>query len=112
MSVQEYRLKNHVIAERIPEGGEVFTVRGKEFANEGDYLVHSLGATLIPGSVFDAQYEVVPDSIVQARKFNPDGKTVDEVLNFFRENPDEIERVKELERGGGNRKGITDYEIR
>lgn len=113
MSVQEYRRREFIRAERIAENGVVFTARGAVWGNEGDYLVHRDGEVwYCDQESFEDEWEVIPKNVSEARKFTPDGKTVDQVLEFFRDNPDEVERVKGLERLGVGRKGITEYEIR
>lgn len=113
MSVQEYRVRDYVRAERIPEDGTVFLSSGAVHGREGDYLVHREdGVYYADAESFEAVYELVPESVSAARKYSPDGKTVEEVIQFFRENPDEVDRVKRLEAAGSSRKGILDYEVR
>lgn len=110
---QEYRARESVRALKLTESDYVFTKNGKEFAREGDYLMEipDDGVFLVSGEWFDEKYEPIPEAVSEARKFTPTGKTIPEVLEFLKENPDEIERVKQLERDGGSRKGILEYEV-
>lgn len=110
---QEFRARETVKAIRLTEDGYVFTKNGKEFGRVGDYLqdVPNDGVFLVSGEWFDENYEPIPEAVTEARKFSPTGKTIPEVLEFLKENPDEIERVKQLERDGGSRKGILEYEV-
>jgi hypothetical protein len=110
--IKEYRSRDYVRAERIETSETVFLTSGVMFGHEGDYLVHREdGVYYADGAAFEALYEPVPEEVSEARKFTPDGKTVEEVVRFFAEYPDEIDRVKELEAKGGSRKGIMEYEI-
>jgi hypothetical protein len=112
MGIQEYRLREYVQAERIEHSGTVFTSHGPVFGKEGDYLLHRSGRVVyVVADAFEDKYEPVPEDVSEARKFVPGGKTVDQVLEFLKENPDEVERVKKLEREGGSRKGILEYEV-
>jgi hypothetical protein len=109
---QEYRKREYVKALKLTESDYVFTTNGKEFGREGDYLMQTEDGTyLVSGEWFDEQYEPVPEEVTEARKFVPAGKTVEQVIEFLRENPEEIERVKQLERDGGSRKGILEYAV-
>lgn len=110
---QQYRSRHAVTALKLEESEYVFTTRGKEFGNVGDYLLKSTEGyvTLVDQESFDNMYEPVPNEVTEARKFSPTGKTIPEVLEFLKGNPDEIDRVKQLERDGGSRKGILEYEV-
>lgn len=111
--VLEYRHRDYVKAERLENDGNVYLSGGKSFGKAGDYLVYEANGTrLVKGAEFEREFVVVEESISESRKFSPLGKTVDEVLEFLREFPDEIDRVKQEERDGGSRKGILDYEKR
>jgi hypothetical protein len=84
------------------------THAGAQDVNAGDYLVYlnGGGCVVVQGDVFDDIYaEVKGDS-----EFHPAGNTVEQVLEFLAENPDQADRVKQEERDGGNRKGILSYE--
>jgi hypothetical protein len=107
--VKEYRYVKTVRAERVNESGNVITNTGPVFAAEGSYLVYAEtgGFKVVDGDVFEKGYsEVKRDS-----EFVPQGKTVDQVVDYLKENPDDIERVKQLERDGASRKGILEYEV-
>lgn len=108
--MKEYRVKATVQAEKVSETARVMTDTGVQEATEGDYLVYlnGGGCVVVQGDVFEDTYaEVKGDS-----EFHPAGKTVDAVVEFLRENPDQADRVKQEERDGGNRKGILEYESR
>lgn len=110
---QDYRSRHAVKALKLTETENVFTTSGKEFAEAGDYLLKSADGLvyLVKEDAFDDMYELVPEAVTAARAFTPDGKTIPEVVEFFKDNPDEIERVKQLERDSGSRKGILEYEV-
>ena len=91
----------------------VGTRDGVRGARAGDYVVYGNdGTRIVKGSEFDAEYVLVETEESEARKFTPAGKSVEDVVEFLKENPDEVERVKQLERDGGSRKGILNYEKR
>lgn len=105
--MKEYRVKATVRAEKIEETSRVMTDTGVSEANAGDYLVYlnGGGCIVVQGSEFDDKYaEVKGDN-----EFHPAGNTVDAVVEFLKNNPDQIDRVKQEERDGGNRKGILEY---
>lgn len=103
-----YRVKGTISAERVEEASRVMTTSSVAWANEGDYLVHDNGTVLVSKDEFERIYEEVSDE--GDKEFHPAGKTVPQVLEFLDENPDQVERVKQDERDGGNRKGILEYE--
>lgn len=110
--ILEYQSKRRIMAEKLESAERVNSSNGPRWANAGDYVIYSgQGAFIIPGAEFEAEYEVIPESVSEARRYTPDGKTVPEVLEFFRDNPSEIDRVKGLEAKSGNRKGILEYEV-
>lgn len=110
--ILEYQSKRRIMAEKLEKAEKVNSSSGPRWANAGDYAVYTgQGAFIIPGAEFEAEYEVIPESVSEARRYTPDGKTVPEVLEFFRDNPGEIDRVKGLEAKSGNRKGILEYEV-
>lgn len=110
--ILEYQSKRRLLAEKLESAERVNSSSGPRWANSGDYVIYTgEGAYIIPGAEFEAEYELIPASVSEARKYTPDGKTVPEVLEFFRDNPSEVERVKELEAKSGNRKGILEYEV-
>jgi hypothetical protein len=111
---QEFRSRHYVKALKLTETENVFTTSGKEFAEAGDYLLKTADnlVYLVKEDAFDDMYELVPEGVSEARKFTAEGRTVEEVLNFFKSNPDEVSRVKALEAEGASRKGILDYEVR
>jgi hypothetical protein len=111
---QEYRHRQTVSARRLEEDETVFTKNGAEYGREGQYLVHvpNDGVYLVGGEYFEEHYELIPESVSEARKFTPEGKTVEQVLEFMREHPEEIDRVKKLEAKGVGRKGIMEYAVR
>jgi hypothetical protein len=107
--VKEYRVKATVQAERVEENSRVMTNAGVQEVNSGDYMVYlnGGGTIIVQGDVFDEMYaEVKGDS-----EFHPAGNTVEQVLEFLADNPDQLDRVKQEERDGGNRKGILSYEV-
>lgn len=107
MSVVEYRKRARVVAEKVAESGPVSTANGAGYALEGDYLVYAItGVIVVNGAEFEREYEEIQGD----NDFHPAGKTVEVVLNFLREYPDEIDRVKEEEKSGAERKGILEYE--
>lgn len=107
--VRDYKLREYVRAERVNETGWVNTRNGREFARHGSYLVYgNNGVRLVRGEAFEREYVEVDIAVAE---FNPAGKSVGEVVDFMRLNPDEIERVKDAERKGGNRKGILEYRV-
>lgn len=110
---QEYQAREFVKALKLTEDDNVFTTNGKEFGRKGDYLmqVPDDGTYLVAGEWFDEKYEPVAEKLSEARQFTPAGKTVEEVVSFLKEFPEETERVKQLERDGGSRKGILEYEV-
>lgn len=105
-----YRSLEIVEAEKVEKRRKVVTVNGAEYVNPGEYLVRvPNGVQIVSGKYFESRYSLAEESISESRRFTPVGKTVDEVLEFFKEFPDEIERVKDLERNNGARKGILNY---
>lgn len=105
--MKEYRLKGTIQAEKVPENTRMVTVHGPVDIEAGDYLIYTHeGVKVVNGKLFENEYsEVKGDS-----EFKPAGKLVDVVVEFMRENPDQVERIKQEERDGANRKGILEYE--
>ena len=106
--MKEYRVKATVRAERVEENSRVMTDTGVKDVAAGDYLVYLSGggAIVVQGEDFENTYaEVKGDS-----EYHPAGNTVEAVVEFMRENPDQVERIKQEERDGGTRKGILEYE--
>lgn len=111
--ILEFRPREILRAEKVEEYQRVVTINGVEEAKPGQWLAYvDGGIQILSGAYLEEEYELVPESVSESRKFVPAGKTVDEVLEFFREYPEEVERVKQLERDGGSRKGILEYEVR
>lgn len=109
--VLEYKHREYVKAEKLDKDGNVYLAGGKSPAKTGDYLVYEeKGTRLVKGEDFERDFVLVEESVSEARKFSPIGKTVDVVLEFLHEHPDEVDRVKQEERDGGSRKGILEYE--
>lgn len=107
--IQNYVSRRRVMAEKLTEGEYVNSSAGRRWANSGDYVVYTgEGAFIVPGAEFEREYELIPSDV---SKYDPAGKTVPEVIEFMRENPREVERIKELESIGGARKGILDYAV-
>jgi hypothetical protein len=104
--MKEYRVKGYVLAEKIAESGNVNTPTGVRYAEAGDYLVYDAsGSHIEPGAEFEDLYEEVKGD----SEFHPAGKTVEDVIAFLKENPDQVNRVKEEEAKGAKRKGIAEY---
>lgn len=107
MTVKTYRPSNTVEAEEIENGGNYPTVSGLQWGNPGDYLVYgSDGVRIIDGEHFRMHYEEVS---VNGEVFHPTGNTVEVVVEYMRNNPEEIARVKEEELAGASRKGILEF---
>lgn len=108
--VQEYRWSEILRAEIVEEDSRVNTLAGVEWAKAGDYLVHIDGGVKIATAEYwERMTEPVTEKESEARKFSPAGKSVETVVEFMKENPDEVDRVKAEEKSGGNRKGITEF---
>lgn len=107
MTAKEYRNKYRVLAEEVEKTGTVMTSAGPGFAYKGDFLCYGAHTFVMPREAFLEQYEEIKGD----NEFHPGGKTVDEVVAFLAENPDEIDRIKQEERDGGSRKGILSYEV-
>lgn len=107
MTLIEYRPKGTIWAEKIEETARIVTVLGPLDVTAGDYLIHTHeGVRVVNSVVFENEYEAVPEKEV----FHPAGSNVDEVVEYMRENPDEVARIIQEERDGASRKGITEYE--
>lgn len=109
--VRQYRNVLTIGAEKVEESGMFSTYDGVRFIPEGDYIVHvpGFGTKHVEAHEFDATYELVPDEEILAQQFTPQGKTVDYVVAFMRDNPQEVDRIKALESAGGKRKAILNY---
>jgi hypothetical protein len=105
--LKQYRDKNTVYAICLVNGGAIGLSSGLGFAGVGDYVIHENGTTrLIEKEDFESRYvELEGDS-----EYSPVGKLVDDVVVFMKENPDQVDRIKELELAGAERKGIMNYE--
>lgn len=114
MGVNEYRARNTVRAEQLEEGGNHVTANGVSYIPAGDYLVHipGYGTRRVEKDAFESEYVVITDAEAEVRAYVPEGQTVEKVLEFLRDNPDEVERIKALESVAGKRKGILEYEER
>ena len=106
MDPKVYRRSGTVKAEQVSVTGPVSTGNGLGFANEGDYLVYGDQGTYVVtcGDFEDNWTEVKGDP-----EYSPAGKTVDQVIDFMRENPDQVDRIKSEEKSGGQRKGILNF---
>lgn len=107
--VHEYRLRNFIRAEKLETNQRVMTTNGAVNAKAGDYLVYGVNVCVVNGAEFENEYSLVEESVSESRKFSPVGKTVEDVLKFLREYPDEVDRVKEIEKAGASRKSILEY---
>lgn len=107
MTLIEFRPKGTIWAEKIEESARVVTILGPLDVTAGDYLIYTHeGVRVVNGVVFENEYEAVPEKEV----FHPSGNTVDVVVEYMNENPDEVARIIQEERDGASRKGITEYE--
>lgn len=106
MTLIEYRPKGTIWAEKIAEDARIVTVLGPLDVSKGDYLIHTHeGVRVVNGVVFENEYVALETK----PEFHPAGKTVEEVVSYLRDNPDEVERIVQEERDGASRKGILDY---
>ena len=109
MSLTEFRPKGTIWAEKVTEDSRIVTVLGPLDVKAGDYVIHTHdGVRVVNGQVFENEYEVVESKPV----FHPAGKTVEEVVNYLKSNPGEVDRIVQEERDGASRKGILEYESR
>lgn len=109
--VKRYRSRVEIQAERIEEAGNVATSIGVMSANVGDYLVYKTpgGTMLVDGESFQDQFEEMASEHSDG-EFTPIGKTVEQVIAYMAENPDDVTRVKMIEDDSPNpRKGIMGY---
>lgn len=109
--IKHYKHRDLVAAEVVEDDGNVFTANGVTWAYKGDYLVHhpQFGVIHTPKGNFEVNFVPASEDESAAVEFTPDGKTVDQVIEFFGTHPDQVDRVKALEIAGGNRKGIVEY---
>lgn len=106
MTLIEFRPKGTIWAEKVEEDSRIVTVLGPLDVSAGDYLIHTHeGVKVVNGKVFENEYVAVESK----PEFHPSGKTVEEVVAYLDENPDEIDRVIQEERDGASRKGIVSY---
>ena len=106
MSLTEYRPKGTIWAERVAENSRIVTVLGPLDVSAGDYLIHTHeGVRVVNGVVFENEYVEVETK----PEFHPAGHSVDEVVSYLNDNPDEVDRVIQEERDGASRKGILSY---
>jgi len=105
--MKEYRSRETIRARRVEKPERISTILGVMTARIGDYVALVPGGEqILSAEYFESHYsEIKGDS-----EFVPAGKTVEQVIEFLKENPDQVERVKELEKNGANRKGIAEYE--
>lgn len=109
MTVKTYRLNKTVEAEMVDNGGNYPTVSGLQWANPGDYLVYNGdGVRIVDGEHFRDNYEEIAEL---AEVFHPAGNTVEVVVEYLRNHPEEVDRVKEEEFAGAGRKGILEYSV-
>lgn len=104
--VKEYRARDNIRAKRIDKDCRVVADNRPRNVKAGDYLVYDAkGAHLVDGKEFEKLYrEVEGDS-----EFHPAGNTVENVVEFLKANPDQVDRVKAEEKKGANRKGIVEF---
>lgn len=107
MTIKDYRVSATIKAERVEKGGNVVTHLGPMYAGEGDYLVYQPdgSVTIWDKERFETHYSEVKGN----DEFHPAGKTVDTVVEYMRENPDQVDRIIQEERDGSSRKGIVEY---
>lgn len=106
MTLIEYRPKGTIWAEKIAESARIVTVLGPLDVTAGDYLIHTHeGVRVVNGKIFENEYEPVEEK----EEFHPAGHSVDEVVSYLNNNPDEVDRVIQEERDGASRKGILNY---
>jgi len=106
MTIKKYRCKSVIQAEEIQQSGTISTSNGPQYAHKGDFLVYGLVSTyIVSRELFLQENEEVPES----EEFNPAGKSATDVIQFMRENPDQVSRVKALENEGGKRKTILEF---
>ena len=108
--MKTYRNREVVAAYQVEEPGEnVHTRNGVQWAPSSSWAVYGiLGVEIMSDSAFTAWYAEESDTTEAG--FSPIGKTVESVLEYLDLNPDEVERVKEIESGTANpRKGIMSY---
>ncbi len=109
MSLTEYRPKGTIWAEKVAEDSRIVTVLGPLDVSAGDYLIHTHeGVKVVNGKVFENEYVAV-ESKPEKDEFHPAGKTVEEVVSYLNDNPDDVDRVIQEERDGASRKGILSY---
>jgi hypothetical protein len=96
--IRAYRVEGESV--RIP------TVLGVMEARDGDYvaLVEG-GEQILSPDWFEANYSELRGD----NEFHPDGKTVEQVVEFMKLNPDQVPRIIAEENAGAGRKGITGY---
>lgn len=105
--MKTFKHRDYVKADRVESACVVGTHTGPQTAKAGDYVmyVEDKGAFLVNGEDFDRDFVEIkgdPD-------FHPTGNTVETVLAFLDDNPDEMTRIKGEESEGANRKGIMEY---
>lgn len=109
MAIKEYRRIGTVQAEQVEESGQVSLSNGPGWANKGDYLVYENGTvSVVSADNFESRFEEVKGD----SEFHPAGKTVEAVVEYMKEFPDQIRRIQDEESKGAERKGIMEYEKR
>lgn len=105
--MKEYRSRETIKARRVEKPERLSTILGVMTARVGDYVARVEGGIqILSAEYFESHYaEVKGDS-----EFVPAGKTVEQVIEFLKANPEQVDRVKELESRGANRKGIAEYD--
>lgn len=106
-----YRNREVVTAYQIAEPGEAVNTRnGIQWAPSGSWAVYgTLGVEIVNDETFVGRYAEweIPEEVAE---FSPIGKTVETVLEWLDEHPDDVERVLAIEGGTTNpRKGIMSY---
>jgi hypothetical protein len=103
--VKEYRVKRTIKARRL-NAGVTGTSNGPVTVCDGDYEVYIDNRTFVMSKdVFEDTYEENEGD----NEYSPEGHTVEQVIEFMKENPDQINRVKQIEKQHGERKTIMEY---
>lgn len=109
--MKSYRNREVVTAYQIAEPGEaVHTRNGVQWAPSGSWAVFGpLGVEIVNDETFVARYAEWENQ-AEAVEFSPIGKTVETVVEWMEDHPEDVARVQEIEAGTPNpRKGIMSY---